>query len=354
MEVCFVVGRNGAGKSQYLIDQAKGNNKDSSLYICNTVHDRSQELKNSKRFSVKNTGSHPNNVMKSVIKKMMKEGTHRLHQIEKILLYCGYSPHITVTMRAGKTDSRLDDFSETPYIKKLTKMIDSYFNGADTISFDINFGETSNFTNLSKLENLLHQEKPLRHYGMVKTIEIALHKNNNEAVPLLNASSGELSLMTSLIFVLGEISGTNMILIDEPENSLHPRWQREYTSMLCSLIEYHEIKILIATHSPLIVTGAQLDERVSSSIYHPATGKLEFSSSTNIEELLWGQFETITPKSRFLSEKLAEKLEELSSQKVSFSEAIEFIDSASKASFDDDQKDFFIAARKLAENITRG
>jgi hypothetical protein len=189
---------------------------------------------------------------------------------------------------------------------------------------------------------------------MVKAIEISLYKNNGEPVPLLNASSGELSLMTSLIFVLGEISGTNMILIDEPENSLHPRWQREYTSMLCSLIEYHEVKVIIATHSPLIVTGAQLDERVSSSIYHPATGNLEFSSSTNIEELLWGQFEIISPKSRFLSEKLAEKLEELSVHKVSLNQAIEFIDSASKASFDDGQQDIFIAARQLADSIARG
>jgi len=353
MEVCFVVGRNGAGKSQYLIDQAKGNNQD-SLYLCNTVHDRSQELKTSKRFSVKNTGSHPNNVMKSVIKKMMREGTHRLHQIEKILLYCGYAPHITVIMRAGKIDSRLDDFSDTSSIKKLTEMIDNYFNGEDEISFNVNFGETSDISSLSKLENLLHQEKPLRHYGMVKAIEISLYKNNGEPVPLLNASSGELSLMTSLIFVLGEISGTNMILIDEPENSLHPRWQREYTSMLCSLIEYHEVKVIIATHSPLIVTGAQLDERVSSSIYHPATGNLEFSSSTNIEELLWGQFEIISPKSRFLSEKLAEKLEELSVHKVSLNQAIEFIDSASKASFDDGQQDIFIAARQLADSIARG
>lgn len=62
-------------------------------------------------------------------------------------------------------------------------MIDNYFNGEDEISFNVNFGETSDISSLSKLENLLHQEKPLRHYGMVKAIEISLYKNNGEPVP---------------------------------------------------------------------------------------------------------------------------------------------------------------------------
>ena len=51
-----------------------------------------------------------------------------------------------------------------------------------------------------------------------------------------------------------------MICIDEPENSLHPEWQlnfMRFISLLCpDTLEAH---ILIATHSPQIISGMQFD-----------------------------------------------------------------------------------------------
>ena len=47
-----------------------------------------------------------------------------------------------------------------------------------------------------------------------------------------------------------------LVLIDEPESALHPSWQREYMGDLsAALVESRDCHIVVATHSPLIVSS---------------------------------------------------------------------------------------------------
>lgn len=72
-------------------------------------------------------------------------------------------------------------------------------------------------------------------------------------LPLECLSSGEqheLVLMHSIFFELG--AGT-LLMIDEPELSLHVIWQNELLEDLLDIAKFVGIDIILATHSPYIV-----------------------------------------------------------------------------------------------------
>jgi len=50
----------------------------------------------------------------------------------------------------------------------------------------------------------------------------------------------------------GSISDDTIIIIDEPETNLHPKWQVEYAKSICKLVNLG-CKFLITTHSPYMI-----------------------------------------------------------------------------------------------------
>jgi predicted ATP-dependent endonuclease of OLD family len=289
--------------------------------------------------------------MRSVIKKFLLDGYSELNKIEMVLKHCKYLPKITVTIRAAFDFEKMKELlSDSRSSYEIVKAADNLFKGKDSISADIHFNERTSHHDIHQLTEFLSKEDYLKKWKLVTTAEFTLYKETGP-VPLKHASSGELSLITSMMFLLSEAQDTKLLLIDEPENSLHPSWQRAYVPFLLDLISYYEMEIYIATHSPLLVTGAQLDELANLRFIHPQKGEITPPSTANIEELLWGQFETMPPASRYLSEMLSSKLDELWSRKTTINETLEFIESVSKASFDETQKNFLSAAQKLAKKI---
>lgn len=73
--------------------------------------------------------------------------------------------------------------------------------------------------------------------------------------PLASRSSGEQCLFLLFLGIISSIDDNSLILIDEPEISLHPSWQQRFVEILNeSLSEYSGCHFIIATHSPLIVS----------------------------------------------------------------------------------------------------
>ena len=80
----------------------------------------------------------------------------------------------------------------------------------ETEYLDFNELEKSNLTELFVWEPLLIKFK------IISRIEVYLRKGNRE-ISMLNASSGELSLITSIVYISTIINENTVILIDEPE-----------------------------------------------------------------------------------------------------------------------------------------
>lgn len=68
-------------------------------------------------------------------------------------------------------------------------------------------------------------------------------------------SSGEQHELVLNYEMLFRSKSNSLILIDEPEISLHITWQKEFLNDLLKIAELTEIDILIATHSPDIING---------------------------------------------------------------------------------------------------
>lgn len=69
-------------------------------------------------------------------------------------------------------------------------------------------------------------------------------------------SSGQWSWLAGFAGLCAGITQESLILVDEPENSLHPIWQQTYVPTLNKILrEFKGSQAVIVTHSPLIASG---------------------------------------------------------------------------------------------------
>ncbi|MCE7490502.1 AAA family ATPase [Klebsiella pneumoniae] len=79
---------------------------------------------------------------------------------------------------------------------------------------------------------------------------------NGSPSTLAELSSGELNLFLLLIRIWGRMRNNSIVLIDEPEISLHPAWQRQILSSIKECFSsFTGCHFIISTHSPQVVTG---------------------------------------------------------------------------------------------------
>ena len=77
--------------------------------------------------------------------------------------------------------------------------------------------------------------------------------SSGDVLPPDILSSGEKHLVVLLYELLFNVTPDSLILIDEPELSLHIVWQQEFLVKLAEIIELAEFDVLVATHSPQII-----------------------------------------------------------------------------------------------------
>jgi predicted ATP-binding protein involved in virulence len=70
---------------------------------------------------------------------------------------------------------------------------------------------------------------------------------------LNDLSSGEQHEIVLLYELLFKTEKNTLVLIDEPEISLHITWQKEFINDLLRIIKLQQIQVIMATHSPQII-----------------------------------------------------------------------------------------------------
>jgi len=95
---------------------------------------------------------------------------------------------------------------------------------------------------------------PLRVVGFLQLSAVEVEHINGPVTDLKRASSGQLSMVTAILALAAVMQDNSLVLIDEPELSLHPEWQVRYISLLLETFSaYSGCHFVIATHSPLVV-----------------------------------------------------------------------------------------------------
>ncbi|EGT3618936.1 MULTISPECIES: AAA family ATPase [Clostridium] len=94
-----------------------------------------------------------------------------------------------------------------------------------------------------------------------KNIKISKEKGlsivdmQGEKVKLSMLSSGEKQMIVLFYNLIFEINNESLLLIDEPEISLHISWQQEFMSDVLRVLEKKNINVIVATHSPQILSN---------------------------------------------------------------------------------------------------
>lgn len=97
--------------------------------------------------------------------------------------------------------------------------------------------------------------QPLRRAGLLSMSGVEVELKVGGPTDLLQASSGQLSMVSALIALASVIKNGSLVLIDEPELSLHPEWQVKYIDLLLrTFARYHGCHFLVATHSPMVIS----------------------------------------------------------------------------------------------------
>lgn len=128
------------------------------------------------------------------------------------------------------------------------------------------------------------------------------------------SSSGELVLLYTALYLsdFKNYSWNKIVLIDEPEISLHPQWQRDYFEKVnewLSILWIKNIFFIVVTHSPLIVVWSQdkrvknadeLENKYNADVYcfkksdeskKTISEKINYISMDSIDEVLWDDFQ---------------------------------------------------------------
>jgi predicted ATPase len=98
--------------------------------------------------------------------------------------------------------------------------------------------------------------KTLLKYDFLRISDLKLWKKDYGELSLRRASSGEQCAIIIMLGIAANIEDNSIILIDEPEVSLHPKWQEDFMPTLINTFSiYSDCQFIIATHSPQIVSG---------------------------------------------------------------------------------------------------
>lgn len=80
--------------------------------------------------------------------------------------------------------------------------------------------------------------------------------DGGEEIELENLSSGEQNQIVLFYDLIFNTKENSIVLIDEPEISLHVAWQKEFLDSLGKILKVNHIdKVIIATHSPQVING---------------------------------------------------------------------------------------------------
>lgn len=82
---------------------------------------------------------------------------------------------------------------------------------------------------------------------------MGIRLNDGTNLPISRLSSGEKQIMVMFYRLLFHASPGSLVIIDEPEISLHVSWQQKLGAILMDVSRLRDLQILVATHSPQIV-----------------------------------------------------------------------------------------------------
>ncbi len=108
---------------------------------------------------------------------------------------------------------------------------------------------------LELYEQIVNEKLTFKKMYLSRNDGIVVKSDEGELLSLSDLSSGEQEIIVLFYKLIFE-SDVNLLLIDEPEISLHIAWQKELMDNLKSIVKLKkDMQVIIATHSPQIISN---------------------------------------------------------------------------------------------------
>lgn len=339
----FLVGVNGSGKSRYLNKIAKkyNNYEHNVLAISNTVFDKI-DSKYCKKISA-NRGRY---MLKQTFLESLLNDEKSVAAFD-ILNYLGFNREVKILFKFSKRINKNNLYNylveELRFLKNKIYFDDYEIDEIFNIFIDQMDGKQDgkfyltlvdfDVRNKTKYNYFLKKILDFKIPNKIVKLDIILTKNEYE-FSLNGTSSGEAHFLSNMLFLLNNLVDhkTNVVLIDEPEISLHPKWQREYVLKIYDYFYKNDIKLFIATHAPLIISKVQVSNKdiyqnymqkvkynifkVNNEILH----SVEEDEDYSVESLYWEVFGILTPDNSFLSRHCVSLLDKFDLKEITYYE----------------------------------
>jgi len=82
---------------------------------------------------------------------------------------------------------------------------------------------------------------------------LSARMDNGSALPIEKLSSGERQILIMFYLLLFEAKNGSLIIIDEPEISLHVGWQQRLGKTFSDIAKLRDMHMIVATHSPQVI-----------------------------------------------------------------------------------------------------
>lgn len=147
--------------------------------------------------------------------------------------------------------SNMQNFKNVIFRKEHAKALKIYFE-----DFEIKYKVYEDFVKkLDLFTDIINQRFTFKKIKISKEFGIGIVDEKNKKLKLSQLSSGE---KQEIILFYDLIFGTQkdiLLLIDEPEISLHIVWQKKFMDDLLKIIKYKGFNVIVATHSPQIINN---------------------------------------------------------------------------------------------------
>ena len=327
----YLIGNNGVGKSRILAELARQYDTDKETRIktipciTDSIYDKFAFGRRSVRIRYFGARNAANAVFQSAIERAL--ATHILNGIvEKTRFVSRLEEFIGMRLELRVTGAHdLDDERKTRlHTLKLEDFIDR--RKLKTVDFRSKISKEEEkivkeliFSRIipSKLTKL--QAGALRSFiELNPDIDILVTKpGRDQPFPFGELSSGEKSRTLFAAKLLVAADHHSLILIDEPENSLHLHWQMNFHEALVDMLSgIRNFHVVVATHSPIIVSQSAKPGTPDTEVLvlhddGTAHDKIQFSlvlgsQIDSYDEVLLDFFDTATFQTKSIKEKVAD------------------------------------------------
>lgn len=240
----------------------------------------------------------------SIVLRSKKNGSVYDHVLQHVQKDKEYSK-LTSEQRSNKVKELYDFYKNKEFAKQ------------PTCNYNIDIDQNS----LAANEDLNYIYK-LKQYDLVQATSVVFYKNGKQ-IASEEMSSGEFAMLSMVLSISTAASDSHtLILIDEPELSLHPNWQMTIIDNLDRALKDQVCHLLIATHSHMLVSDLPMNRSSVSQWEKDKDGNLianrieENTYGWSAEEVLLKVFKTATDRNRYFGERIAKLLEQMGNNSI--------------------------------------